>query len=169
MTGEVAVKILDKVALVAGIAAIGIAQWLGGLWAGYAYGGSVLCDYVYPPVEPGKIRFSISGGGNPPYSDLSDLILYFAFWLFLFSATKLFHNNLVRSFALAPLVLVTLIALEMRRVIGVHVNADSAYIELLRLNLSELYLVFGLTAAIVGIQIIAIAITILSKRKQRRA
>jgi hypothetical protein len=99
---ELAFKILDKISLVAGIISAFIMIWLVGIWNGYSYGGTHLCEYAYP-------LFNLNGGTYwmshaDPYQTLIDLASIVFISVFFFVLIKVFERGrFVKLVAAVPL------------------------------------------------------------------
>ncbi len=164
MTREFALKLIDNTSLLASIVVIAMAQWLGGVWSGFAYGGGYLCEYVYPTFKMGEATYTNTHGD--PYPALEILIADFSLSIFIFSLSKLYKNGLMlRIAALIPMGVGTLFVYWIWSAITQELNESDKYVDALRETFGIFHIVLVITTFIWILQVVAIVVSIYRNKR----
>lgn len=124
-------KVINKVLLMLGVLALGMNQFIEGLYEGFAYGASKMCNYSYAALGTNEARIWISGAD--PYFNIHNWYVYISLILVLFIASKLVDDGLVSnliSFILLVFSLTFFFKIERSK--QLEINNPDKYIDLMR-------------------------------------
>ena len=135
---ESTIRTLDRAGVLCAVVAIGMLQWLNGLWGGFVYGGAALGNYRRP-LPPGKVNFGIPDLSDP----LSSFALYSAFGIIVYIVIKLIEGKtLLRLAALIPLMFSAFFLWKLKATIDLDAKNPDVYLELLRQSRLEQLILF---------------------------
>ncbi len=158
-------KFLERLALVLAAGALTFNHYLGGTFEGFAYGASVMCDYVYSPYIDGMWM-----SGLDPYLPLGNSSIHFLWAILPFFILKLFERGWVTSLAILLSPFAALLVWFIRAtVLDKYVDDSEKYFELLRQTVQLPRIVLGFLLATILVQALVVALKLHRGRKKREA
>ena len=155
---------LDKITTLLAVVAIGLNEWLLGLYQGVSYGGSHICNYMYPTIKSSTGSFWISD--SDPYMYLGNFARLISFAILIFIAVKLFENKvLVKALSLIPLGAGLWWWLRCHEIIEGEIQQADIYVDALRESHSAHFALLGFLVGLLILQITSLCVQIHYGRK----
>lgn len=120
-------KFLERIALVLAAGALAFNHYLGGMYSGFSYGASVMCDYIYSPLH------GLSVSNADPYLPLYNSSIYILWAILAFFFLKIFERGWVTSLIiLLPLIAALLVSMYRAMILNGFIDDPEKYFHLLR-------------------------------------
>jgi hypothetical protein len=121
--------VLKNISVSLAVATCLINEFIRGLYGGFSYGASKMCNTVYPIIEIGGVRSWMSHAD--PYSSINQNQIYLAYALLIFIACKLIERGWVtRLLSFAPLIFSVFFWLRIESIKNLDINDPDKYIDL---------------------------------------
>ncbi|CAN5848857.1 hypothetical protein BH20ACI4_BH20ACI4_23280 [soil metagenome] len=141
-------------------------EFIKGLYSGFAYGASKMCETVYPIIEVGGVKSWISHAD--PYFYIHNVQVYLTFALLCFMIIKLLENKVAfQIINFVPLILSFWFWFWIEGIKNVDVNDPSKYVDLLRDTAGYSWTIISLISVLAFLQIITVSKSAYKKYKTK--
>lgn len=155
---------LKKVSVTLAVFACLLIQFVNGLYGGFAYGASKMCDVSYPSSRSHLISFWISHAD--PYFYLSNYLIYLTYSLLIFIIGKLVERGITSQFlSFLPLVSCLFFFGLINGELNLVLNDSDPYIDLLRESIHYNWTVFSIVVTLLILQIVTVSKSLYEKYK----
>jgi hypothetical protein len=167
MDAELAIKILDKISLITGIIAAVTMVWLVGVWSGFSYGGSHLCEYAYPLFNMNGGTYTMSHAD--PYEMLTHLAGVLSISVFVFVLIKVFERGrFVRLTAAIALFVAAYFGFKLWDGVSEEIVQPDKYLDIVRESSDIFYIAFALIIFTLLLQITTLIVASVYKKSPDR-
>ena len=151
------ISVLRNISLLVCALAFGLNLWLAGLYNGFAYGASEICQKIYPSFESQGVSWSISD--SDPYVYIVNWQATLSIFLLLFLVLKIFEKSLFILFLeFVPLVVATFCWLQISHLRTSELSSADNYIDPIRRTGSVVWALLALLVALLLVNVFAISI-----------
>jgi len=158
-------RFFERATLLVCIAGIGLNQTLNGIYSGFSYGASHICDYRYPTIYGGRISFWISDAD--PYIHITNFSIKITGALLIFFVVRLFAAKpVIGAISLLPLGACVFWWLMIHGIITSELGSSDKYVDAIRETLTLHWAVLGFLISLVVLQLISIGFLIHSGRRK---
>lgn len=139
-----------------------------GLYNGFAYGASKICDFSYPTFKVGEITYTMSHADPYFYITQNQLYLTYALVIFLIgkSMERVWFSQMI---SFIPLILCLFFFGKIEDIKNLDINNQEKYIDLIRDTVNYGRTFFFLIVALIVLQIGVTSSSIYKKYKDYRS
>lgn len=158
---------LKKISVGLAVAACLINEFLRGLYAGFSYGASKMCQTVYPTFEVNGAQ--VWATHLDPYFYLHGVQVYFLFALLIFIIGKLAERGIISQIvSFLPLVFSVFFWLWIESIKSPDINEPNKYVDLLRETVVYSRTMIALISVLIILQIFVVLRSANKKRKTKQ-